>query len=327
MLHARITGWGKYLPQRVLTNSDLEKMVDTSDEWIVSRTGISERRIAGDDESTSTMAVTAGRGALEVAGLLPSELDMVILATNSPDGFMPASAAFVQHALGAADAAAFDVMAGCSGSLYALITAYQFIASKAYRNVLVIGSEAQSRIIDWSDRSTCVLFGDGAGAVLVQAKDGATDMLSFVLGNDGSGTASLYVPGPCGKPAAGSQNGHYYLKMEGREVFKFAVRALAKYTRQVVDEAGITLSDVDLLIPHQSNIRINEAATKLMGIPREKVFTNLDRYGNMSAASPMVALCEAVEQGRIKKGNHVALVAFGAGLSWAAMVLRWQSGN
>jgi 3-oxoacyl-[acyl-carrier-protein] synthase-3 len=271
MLQARITGWGKYLPQRVLTNIDLAKMVDTSDEWIVSRTGISERRIVSDDESTSTMAAMAGRGALEVAGLAPADLDMVILATNSPDGFMPASAAFVQHSIGATNAAAFDVAAGCSGSLYALITAYQYINARAYRNILVIGSEAQSRIIDWSDRSTCVLFGDGAGAVVVQAGGRSSDM--------------------------------------------------------VLDKAGLDIADIDLLIPHQANTRINEAAIKSLGIPREKVFTNLERYGNMSAASPMVALCEALEQGRIKKGDYVALVAFGAGLSWAAMLLRWQSEN
>jgi len=327
MVHAGITGWGKYLPQRVLTNIDLAKMVDTSDEWIVSRTGISERRIVSDDESTSTMAAIAGRGALEVAGLAPADLDMVILATNSPDGFMPASAAFVQHALGASNAAAFDVAAGCSGSLYALITAYQYINAKAYRNILVIGSEAQSRIIDWSDRSTCVLFGDGAGAAVVQASGRNSDMVSFVMGNDGSGTDRLFVPGPCGKPDVGRQNGHYYLQMEGREVFKFAVRTLASCTRQVLDKAGLDIADIDLLIPHQANTRINEAAIKSLGIPREKVFTNLEHYGNMSAASPMVALCEAVEQGRIKKGDYVALVAFGAGLSWAAMLLRWQSGN
>jgi 3-oxoacyl-[acyl-carrier-protein] synthase-3 len=327
MLHARITGWGKYLPRRVLTNVDLEKMIDTSDEWIVSRTGISERRIVSDDESTSTMAAVAGSEALKVAGLEPADLDMVILATNSPDGFMPASAAFVQNTLGAPNAAAFDVAAGCSGSLYALITAYQFINTEAYRNVLVIGSEAQSRIIDWSDRSTCVLFGDGAGAVLVQAGGSSSDMMSFVMGNDGSGTDRLFVPGPCGRQDVGRLNGHYYLQMEGREVFKFAVRTLASCTRQVLDKAGLDIADIDLLIPHQANTRINEAAIKALGIPREKVFSNLEYYGNMSAASPMVALCEAVEQGRIKKGDHVALVAFGAGLSWAAMLLRWQSGN
>lgn len=327
MAHARIVSWGKYLPRRVLTNAELEKMVDTSDGWIVSRTGIRERRIAGDDETTSTMAIEAGRAAISAAGISPDTIDMVILATNSPDGFMPASAAYVQQALGAGNAAAFDMMAGCSGSLYALITAYHYIAGDAYRNVLVVGSEAQSRIIDWGDRSTCVLFGDGAGAVVVQASDSGSDMMSFVMGNDGSGTGNLFVPGPCGRPGTGGKNGHYYLQMEGREVFKFAVRTLASCTQQVLDKAGLDVSDIGLLIPHQANIRINEAATKLMGIPSEKVFVNLDRYGNMSAASPMVALCEAVEQGRVKPGDHVVLVAFGAGLSWAAMLLRWQSAN
>ena len=325
-MHARITGCGKYLPQRVLTNSDIEKMVDTSDEWIVTRTGIRERRIVGDDEATSTMAVAAGRGALEVAGLSPSHLDMVILATNSPDRITPASAAMVQHALGAPKAAAFDAMSGCSGFIYALVTAYQFIATGAYKNILVVASEALTRVVNWQDRSTCVLFGDGAGAVVVQANEHATDMLSFVLGNDGSGADLLYAPGPCGKLSDKSRDGHYYLSMEGREVFRFAVNALAEVSRQVIGAAGLNISDIGLFIPHQANTRITQAAIKSLDIPSEKVFVNLDRYGNLSAASPAVALCEAVEQRRLKEGDLVVLVAFGAGLSWAAVVLRWQPG-
>ena len=312
------------MPQRVLTNKDLEKMVDTSDEWIVTRTGIRERHIVADDEATSTMAVAAGRGALEVAGLSPSLLDMVILATNSPDRIAPASASMVQDALGASKAAAFDAMAGCSGFIYALVTAYQFITTGACRNILVVASEALTRVIDWQDRSTCVLFGDGAGAVVVQANEHATDMLSFVLGNDGSGADLLYVPGPCGRLPDTSRDGHYYLSMEGREVFRFGVTTMAEVSRQVIDAAGLNISDIDLFIPHQANSRITRAAAKALGIPNEKVFVNLERYGNLSAASPAVALCEAVEQQRLKEGNLVVLVAFGAGLSWAAMVLRWQ---
>ena len=328
MSHACITGWGKYLPQRVLTNADLEKMVKTSDDWIVARTGIKERRIVGDDESTSSMAVEAARCALQVAKLPPAELELIILATNSPDRFFPASAALVQHALGATNAAAFDAMAGCTGAINALITAYQFIAAGAYRNVLVLGSEAQSRLINWQDRSTCVLFGDGAGALVVQANNEATDMLSFVMGNDGSGADSLWAPSPCGKPSEKQQNGHYYLTMDGREVFRFAVNILVGCSQQVVDKAGLKMSDIDLVVPHQANTRINEAAlVKALGLPSEKIFINIDRYGNMSSASPVVALCEAAEQGRLKKDDHVLLVAFGAGLSWAAMVLRWQSEN
>jgi 3-oxoacyl-[acyl-carrier-protein] synthase-3 len=307
-----------------LTNSDLEKIVDTSNDWIITRTGIRERRIVGDDEATSTMAVVAGRKALEVAGLRPQDLDLVILATCSPDRIVPASAAYVQHAIGANKAAAFDAMAGCSGSLYALVTAYQFIASGAYKNVLVVGSESLTRIIDWTDRSTCVLFGDGAGAVVVQANKRSTDMLSFVLGNDGGGADCLYAPGPCGKRIGELNNGHYYLRMEGREVFRFAVNTLVESSKQVIKAAGLEVSDIDLFIPHQANQRITQAAIKALNIPSEKVFVNLDRYGNLSAASAVVALCEAAEQGRLKEGDYVTLVAFGAGLSWAAMVLRWQ---
>lgn len=328
MAHAQITGWGKYLPDRVLTNADLEKIVDTSEEWIISRTGIRERHIVADEESTATMAVEAGRDALRVAAISPDDLDMVILTTNSPDRTFPASAAMVQHALGAAGAAAFDAMAGCSGFIYALITAYQFITTGSYRNVLVVGSEALTRLIDWQDRSTCVLFGDGAGAVVVQASDKATDMLSFVMGNDGSGADSLWAAGPCGRLSERSPNGNYYLKMDGREVFRFAVNAIVEYSKQAVDKAGLKMTDIDLVIPHQANTRINEASlVKALGIPREKIFENIDRYGNMSSASPAVALCEAVEQGRVKKGDLVLLVAFGAGLSWAAAVIRWQSNN
>ncbi|MFA5056161.1 MAG: beta-ketoacyl-ACP synthase III [Dehalococcoidia bacterium] len=324
MAYARITGWGKYLPERVMKNSDLEKIVETSDEWIVSRTGIRERHIVGDEEATSTMAVIAGKKALEMAHLSPDALDMVILATCSPDRIVPASAAYVQHALGAGKAAAFDTMAGCSGSLYALITAYQFISSGAYKNILVIGSESLTRAIDWTDRSTCVLFGDGAGAVLVQANDKSTDMLSFVLGNDGGGADLLYAPGPCGKRIDATSNGHYYLHMDGSEVFRFAVNKLVDVAKQVVAAAGLKISDIDLLIPHQANQRITKAAMKTLHLSNEKVFMNLDRYGNLSAASEMVALCEAAEQGRLKDGDLVVLVAFGAGLSWAAMALRWQ---
>lgn len=323
-MYARITGWGKYLPQRVLTNKDLQRMVDTTDEWILSRTGIRERRILDDDETVSTMAVESGRQALEVAGLSPELLDLVILATCSPDRIIPASASIVQHALGATNASAFDVIAGCSGFLHALVTAYQFITTGAYKNILVVASEAMTRTLNWEDRSTCVLFGDGAGAVVVQANEHATDMLSFVMGNDGSGADLLYIPHPCGRLSDAPQDGHYYLRMEGREVFKFAVTTMAEVSRQAIDAAGLQLSDIDLFIPHQANDRIIQSASKSLGIPSEKVFVNVDRYGNLSAASPSVALCEAVEEGRIKDGDLIVLVAFGAGLSWAAVVLRWQ---
>jgi 3-oxoacyl-[acyl-carrier-protein] synthase-3 len=307
-----------------MKNSELEKLVDTSDDWIVTRTGIKERHIVGDDESTSTMAVVAGRRALEIARLRADQLDMVILATDSPDRITPASAAYVQHAIGATDAAAFDIVAGCSGFIYALVTAYQFISAGSYSNILVVGSEALTRVVDWEDRSTCVLFGDGAGAVVVQANDKATDMLGFVLGNDGSGADKLYASGPCGKRTDVLPNGHYYLRMDGREVFRFAVNAMVESSKQVIAKAGLEVSDIDLFIPHQANTRITQSAIKALGINKDKVFVNLDKYGNLSAASPAVALCEAAEQGRLKDRDLVVLVAFGAGLSWGSMVVRWQ---
>ena len=326
-LHGVITGWGKYLPQRVLNNQDLARIVNTSDEWILTRTGIRERRIVGDDESVSTMAVEAGMRALEVAHLSPSSLDLIMVATLSPDKLIVASASLVQDGIGAKKAAAFDVVAGCSGFIYALAAAYQFISSGAYRNILVIGSEALTRYINWEDRDTCILFGDGAGAVVVQANEGATDLLHFVLGSDGSGARALYVPSPCDKLSEVPQDGHLHLTMEGREVFKFAVTTMAQASRQVIKEVGLQLSDIDLFIPHQANDRIIQAVARSLDIPREKVYINVDRYGNLSAASPPVALCEAVEEGRIKESDLVLLVAFGAGFSWAAMLLRWSPGR
>lgn len=324
-MHAGITGWGKYLPQRVLTNDDLERMVSTSDEWILTRTGIRERRILSDDEGVSTMAVAAGKEALDVARLSPSLLDMVIVATNSADRIVASAACHVQNAIGATHAAAFDAIGGCSGFVYALVTAYQFIATGTYRNILVVGSEAITRIVDWEDRSICVLFGDGAGAVVVQANEHGTDMLSFVLGSDGSGADLLYLPSPCAKPADRPQDGRYYVRMNGREIFRAAVTSMAEASKQVIESAGLQLSDIDLFIPHQANTRIIQAAARSLGIPNEKVFVNVDRYGNLSAASTPLALCEAMEQGRIKKGDYVVLAAFGAGLTWAAMVLQWQA--
>jgi len=299
-------------------------MVATDNEWIMTRTGIRERRILGDDESVSTMAVAASKAALDVAGLSPSLLDMVIVATNSSDRIVAAAASLVQDAVGARNAAAFDAVGGCSGFIYALVTAYQFIAAGAYRNILVVGSEAITRIVDWEDRSICVLFGDGAGAVVLQANERATDLLSFVLGSDGSGSDLLNVPSPCGRPADRPQDGLYYVRMNGREIFKSAVINMAEASRQVIDAAGLQISGIDLFIPHQANSRIIQAAAKSLGIPSEKVFVNVDRYGNLSAASTPLALCEAVEMGRIKPGDHIVLAAFGAGLTWAAMVLRWQ---
>ena len=324
-LHGAITGWGKYLPQKVLTNQDLAKMLNTSDEWIVTRTGIRERRILGDDETVSTMAAEAGSRALEVSGLSPSSLDLIIVATTSPDKLDLASACEVQDALGARKAAAFDILDGCNGFISALITAYQFIATGAYRSILVVGSEAISRVVNWKDRSTSVLFGDGAGAVVVEANEKATDMLSFVMGSDGAGVKVLYVPSPYDKLSEVPKDRRYYLVMDGREVYKFAVSAMADVSRKVVAAMGMDISDIDLFIPHQANSRIIQATARALGIPDEKVFVNVDRYGNISAASLPVALCEAAEEGRLREGDLVVLASAGAGLSWGAILLRWQA--
>lgn len=264
------------------------------------------------------MAVRAAGDALKVAGLEPRSLDLVIVATCTPEYIFPACASLVQSSLGAKNAAAFDVNAACSGFIYALATACQFVTSGAYNNILVAGSEVYSRILDWKDRSTCVLFGDGAGAVVVQASDAPGGLLSFVLGNDGSRANSIYTPGPCGL-----SRGPYYITMNGPEVFKFAVNVICLATRQAVKAAGLELSDIELVVPHQANIRILKSAAKALELPPEKFFINVDRYGNTSAASVPIALCEAVEERRLKDGDHLVLVGFGGGLSWAAMVLEW----
>ena len=318
--YARIIGWGKYLPQKVLTNHELERLVNTSDAWIFSRTGIRERRIAASHETASTMAVQAGRGALQVAGIEPGSLDLIIAATCTADHIFPACASLVQESLGARKAAAFDVNAACSGFIYALATAWQFVASGAYNNILVVGSEVYSRILDWKDRNTCVLFGDGAGAVVVQGCDSQTGLLKFILGNDGSKANLIYTPGPCGS----NNNSPYYVKMNGPEVFRFAVNVICLATKQAVEAAKLQWDDIELIIPHQANTRIIKTAAKALELPLERFFINVERYGNTSAASVPIALCEAAEQGRLKAGDHVVLVGFGGGLSWASLVLEWN---
>lgn len=325
LYYPRITGWGMYIPQRILTNQELAGVIDTSDAWIRARTGIRERRIAGDHETASTMGIEAGRHAIAVAGILPEDLELVIAATVTPEQIFPSCASRVQHGLGAQKAAAFDLNAACSGFVYALVTACQFIASGAYKKVLVIGSEVYSRILDWRDRSTCVLFGDGAGAVVLEASSEPAGPLSFVLGSDGGGADLLYVPGICGAPASSVSDGHCYLHMNGQEVFRFAVTTVCEATRQAVAAAGIGIEDIDLFIPHQANRRIIQAVARNLGLASEKVFINVERYGNTSAASIPIALCEAVEQGRLKAGHNVVLVGFGGGLTWAAMVLQWAA--
>jgi len=324
MKYGRIVGWGKYAPSRVLTNADLEKMVETSDEWIVTRTGIRQRHIAGEGETTSTMSVAASRAALEKAGLKPEDLDLIILATTSPDYFAPQASGQVQDRLGAR-CGAFQLVAGCTGFVYGLATAQGFISTGLYKNILVIGAETISRNVDWKDRETCVLFGDGAGAVVVQACDEPTGVLSFVLGSDGSGALSLGVN--IGAHATitpeAIARGDHYLHMNGREIFKFATRVMGQAALEAISQAGMVLSDIDLLIPHQANLRIIELAARHLGLPMDQVFVNIQDYGNTSAASIPIALVEALEQGRVKEGDTLCLVGFGAGLTWAAAVVRW----
>jgi 3-oxoacyl-[acyl-carrier-protein] synthase-3 len=319
----RIAGWGKYLPEKVLTNGDLERMMDTSDEWIVSRTGIKERRIAGKHETASSMAAEASQAALSVAGADPSTLDLIIVATTTPDMMFPASASLVQESLSAPRAGAFDLNAACSGFVYALAVGHQFIAAGTYRRVLVVGSEVYSRIMDWEDRGTCVLFGDGAGAVLLEATSLHNGPCSIVLGSDGAGAEMLFVPGPCG-PGDSGKHQPYLLQMKGPEVFRFAVNIMVKAAKEAAQGAGLGLDEIDLFIPHQANKRIINAAARTLKMSPERVFMNLESYGNTSAASVPIALCEAAEQGRIEEGDKVLMVGFGGGLSWAAMTLEWH---
>jgi 3-oxoacyl-[acyl-carrier-protein] synthase-3 len=324
---AHISGWGMYVPERVLTNADLARVVNTSDEWIVSHTGIRERHVVSDErETTATMAIRAARAALRVANLAPSQLDLVIVATTMPDFPFPTTACLVQDALGANHAGAFDLGAACSGFIYALSLATGFIRSGQADHVLVIGSETLSRMMDWSDRNTCVLFGDGAGAVVLSASSTQCGVLASELGSDGSGGELLIVrAGGSRAPASYDtvSNGDHFVWMNGREVYRFATTIMPKATETVVRKAGWQLSDLALVIPHQANIRIIDSSIKRLSLPPEKFFVNLERYGNTSAASIPIALCEAVTDGRVHPGDKLVLVGFGAGLTWAAAAIEW----
>ncbi|NIM05427.1 MAG: beta-ketoacyl-ACP synthase III [Armatimonadetes bacterium] len=317
---------GAYLPSRVLTNFDLEKMVDTSDEWIRTRTGISSRRIAAAEEATSDLCIKAARQALERASWPAEKLDLIIVATVTPDMCFPSTASLVQGTLGAERASAFDLMVGCTGFIYGLVMGASGIAAGAFESVLVIGAECLSRITNWEDRSTCVLFGDGAAATLLRPTEEGRGLLSFVLGNDAGGADKLKINAGGSRMPATEETvraGEHFLKMEGNEVFKFAVRIMEEASLQALERAGLDISDVTLLVPHQANVRIMDAAAKRLNLPPERIISNVDRYGNTSAASIPIALDEAVQSGRLKKGDIALCVSFGAGLSWAAAVLRW----
>jgi 3-oxoacyl-[acyl-carrier-protein] synthase-3 len=310
----------------VLTNESLTSFVDTSNEWIVSRTGIAERRILERDRRTSDLAIEAARRALEAAGVCPERVDLIIVATSTPDTIFPATASLVQHSIGATRAGAFDLSAACSGLIYGMAVGAQFVMSGMYETVVVIGAETMSRLLDWSDRSTCVLFGDGASAVVIQPCAEGHGFLSFCLGSDGSGADLLKVEWGGGQ--AGFQSdlvtqGSNVLRMAGKEVFRFAVNVIGTAAARALEQAGLTMDDVDLFIPHQANIRIIDTAAKRMGISPDKTFSNVEKYGNTSAASVGIALSEAVDAGRLKPGDTALLVGFGAGLTWGATVLRW----
>jgi 3-oxoacyl-[acyl-carrier-protein] synthase-3 len=326
--NALISGWGMYAPSRVMTNDDLAKMVDTSDDWIVSRTGIRERRIAADDETTTTLSVHAARDALAVAGLDPAELDLVIVGTCSPDYPLPATAVLVATELGAHRAAGFDLQAACSGFMFALASGTSFVRSGMYRNVLVIGVEVLSRFLNWHDRNTCVLFGDGAGAVILSASEQAGGLLGFDLFSDGTGCEGIIVPaGGSARPASAetvAANQHT-IHMLGREVYKYATRQLADSALAALRAADMTVDQVDQFVFHQANLRIIEHVQKQLSIPDEKTFINIEKYGNTSAASVPMALVEAVASGRIKAGDRVLMVAFGAGYTAGAAVVEWTA--
>ncbi|GIV80310.1 MAG: 3-oxoacyl-[acyl-carrier-protein] synthase 3 [Litorilinea sp.] len=327
--YAQIIGWGYKVPDKVITNRDLEQIVDTSDEWIRTRTGIEQRHVVTDPkETTASLAVAAARQALEVADVDPSKIDLIICATSSPEHIFPATASLVQDAIGAVNAGAFDLSAACSGFVYALSMARGHILAGDAEYVLVIGAETLSRIVDWTDRNTCVLFGDGAGAVLVAASDVPGGIVAAELGSDGSGADLLSVPaGGSAMPASLEtvSSGSHYIKMDGKAVFRFATRVMADATRRVLERTGLTPDDVDLVIPHQANLRIvQNSVLKQLKIPEEKVFVNLQKYGNTSTASIPIALCEAIEAGKVKPGDNLVFVGFGAGLTWAACAVKWS---
>jgi 3-oxoacyl-[acyl-carrier-protein] synthase-3 len=321
-----IASTGRYLPERVLTNRELEAMVDTSDEWIRERTGIRERRIAPCNLGAADMGVEAAHVAMERAGVHAGEVDLIVVSTATPDRLLPATACDIQARLGATHAAAFDISAACSGFIYALAVAEGQLAAGRGEIALVISTEKMSAITDWQDRATCVLFGDGAGAAVVRRSQNGRGMLSSFIRSDGNLAQLLWRPaGGVLEPltAENLATRDHMVRMAGREVFKAAVRSMAEAADQALARAGLTGEDIDLFIPHQANMRIIEATARYAGVPMEKVFVNVDRYGNMSSATIPVALDEAIEQGRLKPGSHVLMVAFGAGFTWASSVLRW----
>jgi 3-oxoacyl-[acyl-carrier-protein] synthase-3 len=318
-IHVTITGLGAHAPERVVTNADLSELVDTSDEWIIERTGIRERRIAAETEALSDLALPAAERALEEAGIAGEDIDLLIVATVTPDMMFPSTSAILADRLGAADAAAYDLSAGCTGFMYALAQAYGMVAAGLSRRALVVGGDVLSRILDWTDRSTVVLFGDGAGAVVLEPSE-EPGFISFELGADGAGGEHLWLPG------SGSRNfdePDRFVKMNGREVFKFATRVLVQSGEAVLERGGTRVEEVDVYVPHQANVRIIDHATKKLGIPSERVVINADRYGNTSSGSIPLALADAQADGRLRAGSLVLMTGMGAGLTWGSALMRW----
>jgi len=314
-----ITGLGCHVPERILTNDDLREYVDTSDEWIISRTGIRERRIAGPDEAMTDIALPACRRALEMAGVDPASIDLLVVATVTPDMAFPSTAALLADTLGMPDAAAYDLSAGCTGFMYAIAQAYAMVAAGLSQRALVVGGDVLSKILDWSDRSTLVLFGDGAGAVVLEPVEQG-GFLGFELGADGGGGASLWLPG---SGSRAFEEPERFVKMNGREVFKFATRVMVSSAQAILDECGKTVDDIDVYVPHQANIRIINHASEKLGVPEEKIVINVDRYGNTSSGSIPLALADAADDGRLVPGKLVLMTGMGAGLTWGSALIDW----
>jgi 3-oxoacyl-[acyl-carrier-protein] synthase III len=326
--HAHVTGWGRYAPAQVLTNVDLERLVDTSDEWIRTRTGIRERRVAAAHETTASMAAVAGLRAIRTAGIEPEDIDLILLGTLTPDYWMPSTAALVKEAIGNSKAAAFDVMAACSGFVYAFATAQAYIVAGLAKHVLVIGAELLTRFLDYTDRSTCILFGDGAGAVVLSASEEPGGALGVEMTTEPRGAYMIWLPAGGSKSPPSAETvarGEHYVRMEGKETYRFATKTLASTALESIRRSGLEPSDIDLFIPHQANIRIIEAVAKGLDLPMEKMFVNLDKYGNTSAASVPIALAEAVNEGRVEVGDNVVIVAFGAGFTSGAVTINWTA--
>ena len=323
---ASITGIGSYLPNKVLTNYDLEKMVDTSNDWIIQRTGIKERRIVENGVTTSDLATQASLRAMEDAGVSPKDLDMIITSTITPDHIFPSTSCYIQQKIGATRACAFDILAACAGFIYAMSIGQSFINSGAMKTILVVGAECLSKITDYTDRTTCVLFGDGAGAVVIQRNPVKHEILSSNLAADGSEADVLIMPGGGARNPASIESVQqrlHYIQFKGKEVFKLAINNIANLILETTRENGLTIDDIDLIIPHQSNLRIIEATMEKLGLPMEKAFVNIDKYGNTSSASVPIAIDEARKEGRLHKGDIVMLVAFGGGLTWGSSLIRW----